>query len=98
LISYRQVRYTKTGGYLTRDISQGGIRFYVHEFIAKDSLLAIRLTLQNIFFSFEALVKVAWIVEVPRSDRYEIGVEFKEIPSEAVNHLIAYIKDVVTRQ
>ena len=94
-ISYRIMPNVKTGEYLTKDISQGGIRFLIHDFVAKNSFLKIRLTLQNITFSFEALVKVVWVVEDSRSEKYEVGVEFVDIPKDANKHLMDYIKDIL---
>jgi c-di-GMP-binding flagellar brake protein YcgR len=94
-ISYRIMPNIKTGDYLTRDIGQGGIRFFVHDFVPKGSLLKIRLTIKNISFSFEALVRVVWIIEEPRSERHEVGVEFVNISDEATKHLIDYIKDIL---
>lgn len=91
-ISYEVMPNVKTRDYITRDISQGGIRFFVHEFIPKNSLLKIRLTLEKVTFSFEAVVKLVWIKEAPRSDNYEIGVEFINIPKKATEYLIGYIK------
>lgn len=97
-ISYKVVTGIKLDNSLTRDLSQGGIKFFIHEFIAKDSILRIRLTLEKTSFSFEALVRVVWITEDIRNDRYEIGVEFVDIPAEATAYLIAYIKSVLKFQ
>ena len=95
-ISYEIIPHPKVGDFFTRDISQGGIRFFVHEFIPKNSLLKIRLTLKKISFSFEAVVKLVWIREDARADRYELGVEFVNIPKKATDNLISYIKNVLT--
>jgi c-di-GMP-binding flagellar brake protein YcgR len=94
-ISYEILSERKARDYLTRDISQGGIRFFVHEFIRRESILKIRLILAKTTFSFEALVKVVWIREDTLSERYEIGVEFIDIPSNATEHLIDYIRSVL---
>lgn len=87
-ISYEVMPNTKTKDYITKDISQGGIRFLVHEFIPKDSLLKIRLNLEKITFSFEAVGRLVWTRELPRSDKCEIGVEFVNMPKK--NHRISY--------
>ena len=94
-ISYQVLPNFRSGDYLTRDISQGGIRFFIHEFVSKDSLLRIRLTLKKISFYFEAVVQVMWIREVAPGEKYEIGVSFTDIPPEASKHLIKYIEDVL---
>ncbi len=79
--------------HLTKDISQGGIRFLTHEFIPKDSRLRIRLTFLRALFSFEALVKCMWVREMPCGEEFEVGVEFIDLPSEILKYLINYIKD-----
>lgn len=95
-ISYRVLPNMRTKGFVTKDISQGGIRFLVHEFIPVNSDLQIRLMLEKISFSFEAFVKVVWIRKEARSsERYEIGVEFINVPKESTDHLIDYIKSVL---
>ena len=94
-ISYEILSKLKAGDYLTRDISQGGIRFFVHEFIRRDSILKIKLTLVKTTFYFEALAKVVWISEDTLSERYEVGVEFVDIPQNASEHLIDYIRSVL---
>jgi len=94
-ISYRIMPNVKIGSFVTKDISQGGIRFSVHEFIPKGSFLKIRFTIEKLYFSFEALVRIVWIVEQPRSEKFEIGVEFVNIPKQTTDHLIDYIRGVL---
>ena len=78
--------------YLTKDISQGGIRFLTHEFIPKDSRLRIRITFPRTLFSFETLVKCMWVRDMPYGDEFEVGVEFIDLPPEIIEYLISYIK------
>ncbi|MCX5699702.1 MAG: PilZ domain-containing protein [Candidatus Omnitrophica bacterium] len=79
--------------YITKDISQGGMRFLINEFISKDSRLRIKISFHETLFSLEIWVKCAWIRKIPYSDRYEIGVEFVDMPSKAGDYLIGFIKD-----
>ncbi|MDP3143512.1 MAG: PilZ domain-containing protein [Candidatus Omnitrophota bacterium] len=92
-ISYQIMPNMKAGDYLTRDLSQGGLRFFVHEFIPLNTLLKIRINLEKKYFAIEAVVKIVWIKEIPMSERFEIGVEFVNIPAETSSLLIDYIKD-----
>ena len=78
--------------YATKDISQGGIKFLTREFIPKGSRLKIKLNLYKKFFSFEALVKCAWINKIRYNEEYEVGVEFIDMPPAAAAHLISYIE------
>jgi len=94
-ITYRRVPETKVSGYITKDISQGGIRFFIHEFIPVNSILKVRVRLKKNYFTFEALVKVKWIKEDPTGNRFEIGVEFTEISTEASKCLVDYIRAII---
>ena len=95
-LSYKVMSEAKTEDFFTRNISQGGISFFVHKFIPKNSNLKIKLQLKKIPFYFEAMVKLVWIRKVAHSERYEIGVEFISMPEKATELLIAYITNIVT--
>ena len=97
-ISYNIIPTATVTQDATSDISQGGIRFVVHQFIPKDSRLKVRLTFDVFGTTIEALVRLVWIKELPHSDAYEIGVQFIDIPREAADHLINYIKLFVDTQ
>ena len=83
---------SKAGDFITRDLSLGGIRFFLHEFVPKGTVLKIKLTIEKTHFSFEALARVVWVVDDTCSQRFEVGAEFLELPAEATNYLVGYIK------
>ncbi len=93
-ISYEVIPSSKIETYVTKNISQSGIKLLVHNHIPKGSHLKIRLILPAIPFSFETVVKVVWITALPsyKKEEYEVGVSFIDIPPDAVTHLINYIK------
>ena len=90
-IFYEVIPSERRGEYITRDISQAGISFLVHDFIPKDSCLRVKLTF-NTSFSFEALSRLVWIRERSYNEEYEVGVEFLNMPQEAKMYLIDCIK------
>lgn len=91
-ISYRHVSQAKAANFLTKDISQGGLRFFTHEFISPESLLKVKLNLSQVELAFEALVKVKWAKNALVGERYEVGAEFIDIPPQALKRLIHYIE------
>lgn len=91
-ISYKLIPASTQGDHLTKDISRGGIKFLAHQFVPKDSLLKLKLTLCKTAATFEAIAKVMWIRQVPHQSNYEVGVQFIDIPQKAVEHLLDYIK------
>ena len=93
-ISYRLIKNIKTSGALSRDISKGGLRFFVSEFIPRESILKIKIGLKKITYSFEATAKVKWIKKRFANESFEIGVEFMEVPQKDLKHLEQYIKNI----
>ncbi len=91
-LSYEILPAESIKQYLTKDISQGGIRFFTHEFIPKGSRLKIRLSFPRTLFSFEALVQCMWIKDMSYGEEYEVGVEFVDLPPEITDYLITYIR------
>lgn len=97
-ISYNVVPSTMLEQYITSDISQGGIRFLVHQFVPKNSHLKVKIIFGTANTTIEALVQVMWIGELPHNDSYEIGVRFIDIPPSAAEYLLGYIKSFVTNK
>lgn len=96
-VTYKILRAPKLNMFLTKDISSGGICFFVQESVPQNSLLEIRLTLEKVPFSFKAIVRTKWIRKVAHSERYEVGVEFVNLPEEATKHLLRYINSVIKK-
>lgn len=63
------------------DISQGGIRFRVSRFIPIRNRLSVYLRPEK-SASIEAVVKSAWIRELPRLSQFEIGASFISISED----------------
>jgi len=51
-IAYEIIPAEEIKEYLTKDISQGGIRFLTHEFIPKDSRLRLRISFPKTIIQF----------------------------------------------
>jgi c-di-GMP-binding flagellar brake protein YcgR len=83
--------------YLTRDISESGIRFLAHEFIPESTVLKLVVILSNIPFSFQVYSRVKWSRKDPSGERYEVGVEFMNLSKTAKEKLSAYIKQVIEK-
>jgi c-di-GMP-binding flagellar brake protein YcgR len=77
---------------IAKDISQSGMRFLINEFVPKDCRLRVKINFKGTLFNFETLVKCMWTRKIPYSDRYEIGVEFLDMPPKAAEYLVSFIK------
>jgi hypothetical protein len=92
-ISYRLIKNIKTTGALSKDISKGGLRFFVNEFIPKESVLKVKIELKKIPYSFEAMAKVIWIKKRFANESFEIGAQFIEVPREDLLNLEEYLQN-----
>lgn len=93
-VKYRNLRMaTVPMGSLTKDISEGGIRFNTNEFISLACRLVVEITLPTIQRPIKAISKVAWIRKMSSNDQYELGNQFLEISKEDK----AVISDYISR-
>ncbi|MBD3296955.1 MAG: hypothetical protein GF392_06255 [Candidatus Omnitrophica bacterium] len=82
---------------ITKNLSQGGIRFRTGDFISMACRLILELDLPMFTKPVKAISKVAWIRKTPSGDDYEVGNQFleisrkdKELISEYVDSLNMY--------
>jgi len=93
-VKYRNLKMAANPlGSLTKDISEGGIRFKTNEFISLACRLVVEITIPTAQRPIKAISKVAWIKRSPDSDQYELGNQFLEISKEDR----AIITDYVSR-
>ena len=96
-ITYKVLSEPKINMFFTKDLSRGGIRFFIQDAVPQNSLLEIRLTLEKIPFSFRTIVRTKWVRKVAHSERYEIGAEFVNLPEDANEYLIRYIDSLIKK-
>jgi c-di-GMP-binding flagellar brake protein YcgR len=84
-------------GTITRNISEGGVRFKTDEFISMACRLILELDMPMFTKPVKAISKVAWIRKGRSGDDYEVGNQFLEISkqdrslvSEYVNSMALY--------
>ncbi|OGX08873.1 MAG: hypothetical protein A2Y03_10845 [Omnitrophica WOR_2 bacterium GWF2_38_59] len=65
----------ESGGCLARDISDGGIKINLNEFVPLHSEvnLEVQLATQRIV---DCVARIVWIEKMPFMDRYQAGLEF----------------------
>jgi hypothetical protein len=90
-MTYRIVPELKICGSITTNLSRGGLRFFVNQFIPQSSMLRITVTIKEIPFSFETLAQVKWIKNIFAGEQFELGVEFQDPPREAIKQLQRFI-------
>jgi len=69
-------------GTISKNISEGGLRFRSDTFFSMASRLVLELNLPTIEKPIRAISRVAWIKKLPAGDDYEVGNHFVEITRE----------------
>lgn len=81
---------SKFGYTLSRDISEGGMRLILNEFIRpKTEVLLETILLGRIF---NPITKVVWAQRISHSDNYQLGLEFLEMDGLERRKLKEYIE------
>ncbi len=70
-----------SSGSLAADISHGGVRIRVQEFIPLRTVISMKIHLGNPVRTVPIKGKVVWVREVPHSEVFDIGIEFLIDPS-----------------
>ena len=67
----------KYGGCLAADISDGGMKVSLNNFVPVDTELSLEVQLasQRIV---DCVANIVWIEKMPYMDRYQVGLKFKE--------------------
>ena len=63
-------------GSLANDLSIGGIRIRVGEFVALRSILQLKIFLSDPIRELDVRGQVVWVREVPHSDMFDVGISF----------------------
>lgn len=78
-------------GTLTKDISEGGVRFISSEFLSIFTRLLIEASIPSFSRPIKSISKVAWIRKVPHGSQYDIGVQFMDMTEEDRKQLASFI-------
>ncbi|MBI3602183.1 MAG: PilZ domain-containing protein [Candidatus Omnitrophica bacterium] len=75
-VGYQRQEASTLEGSLARDISQGGVKLRVNEFIALNTILELQIQLPGQIQLMKAHAKVVWARELPyRDDGWQVGLE-----------------------
>ena len=76
---------------ISRNLSQGGIRFRTGEFISMACRLILELDIPMFTKPVKAISKVAWIRKTPSGDDYEVGNQFLEMSKKDRELIAEYV-------
>ncbi|NQT46737.1 MAG: PilZ domain-containing protein [Candidatus Omnitrophica bacterium] len=95
-VQYHNLKNPREGsiGSLTKNISEGGVKFVANEFLPLASRLVMEISLPTVPRPIKAIAKVAWVRKTAVAEQYEVGNQFLEISRDDKNHLTDYINRV----
>ena len=76
-VQYQLPSQNNYGGCLAADISAGGIRINFNDFVPLNAELVFQVFL-NAVKSIRCVGRVVWVQKFPFSDRYQVGVQFRD--------------------
>ena len=80
------------GGCLAYDLSEGGMRINFNEFVPVNSEMILNATLPHANKVVDIKGRVAWLRQVPYSDRYHVGIEFTALDPVSHEELRTYVQ------
>lgn len=82
-LQYKELGGAKIAqGTLTKNLSEGGVRFTSDKFISLACRLVVEMSLPAMQKPVRAISKIAWIKKVPSDDGYEVGNQFLDMTKE----------------
>ncbi len=83
-VKYRDLKNPETEfrGTVSKNLSEGGVRFRSDRFISLACRMVVELNLPTMTQPIRAVSKITWIKKLPAGDDYEVGNQFLEITKE----------------
>ncbi|HOX09847.1 MAG TPA: PilZ domain-containing protein [Candidatus Omnitrophota bacterium] len=99
-VQYRGIRQANGSviSAISRDISTGGVRMLVNEFISVFTRLVLDIAVPSTTKPVRVVSKVAWVRKRPYGEQYEVGVEFVDMPDEDRRSIFDFVERSVLRQ
>lgn len=76
---------------ISRNLSEGGIRFRTPEFVSMACRMIVELDIPMLNKPIKAISKVAWIRKEASSDEFEIGNQFLEMSKKDKERMAEYV-------
>jgi hypothetical protein len=94
-VKYRDLNKPETEfrGTVSKNVSEGGVRFRSDRFISLACRMVVELNLPTVPKPIRAISKITWIKKLPAGDDYEVGNQFLEITREDKKLIRGFITD-----
>jgi len=78
-------------GGLMKDISEGGARMSVYEFLSRDLKLLVEASLLTGVSPIRGTCRVAWVRKSAFGEQYDIGVKFDDFAQEDTKRIAKFV-------
>lgn len=96
-VNYKELRNQESiKGTLTKNLSEGGVKFNTDKFISLACRMIVEMTLPTSPKPIRAISKVAWIKKLPLGDDYEIGNQFLDMTKDDKARINDYLRKMVS--
>jgi hypothetical protein len=75
-VHYQFPAPNKYGGCLSQDLSEGGIRINLSEFVALNTEITLEMRMKNLPVPLTMSGRVVWVSKIPHAERYQVGIAF----------------------
>ncbi|MCM8778515.1 MAG: PilZ domain-containing protein [Candidatus Omnitrophica bacterium] len=76
---------------ITRDLSEGGVRFSSDKFIPVGTRIIVNVLLEGHREPLRSVAKIIWTRKQQYSDNYEVGCQFMNLPEDARSRIGKFI-------
>lgn len=93
-VQYRGIRQADDSvvNAISRDVSNGGVRLMVNEFISVFTRLVLDIALPSAPKPVRVVSKVAWIRKRPYGEQYEVGAQFMDMSEEDKKGIFDFVE------
>lgn len=96
-IHFKVKTTNKYGNTLSCDISGGGVKMMLEQFVAPKTDFMLEFTIVDFLQIISAVGRVVWTKKMPHSERYQLGIEFKEIPQKNQESINQFVKNQLAK-
>lgn len=92
-MSYKRIETGASAfkGSLIRNISEGGARMTIYEFLPRNLKLAVEIPLLTGVESVKGTCRVAWVRKAAFGEQYDVGVEFDSLGCEDAGRIAKFV-------
>ncbi len=91
-VSFRLKEGGSFSGCLAHDISEGGMRVQVNDFLPVNTEMILQSRIPQTSKVIDVAGRITWLQRVPFSDRYQVGLQFTQTNSAVQEEIRSYVR------